>query len=158
MPQKLFRILVVDDYPCWRQWVISTLRRDPQFGSITEACDGLKGVEKAQELQPDLIVLDIGLPLQNGIEAGRQILRLAPLSKILFASGNRSREIVEASLGIGAHGYLLKCDAAVELLPAIDAVLRGQRFLSSSVSLERCTNDNSSPSDRAAQDLLRSTA
>lgn len=134
MGQGSFRILVVDDYDCWRRWVISMLQSDPRFARIDEAGDGLEGVEKAQSLQPDLIVLDIGLPLQNGIQAAEQICRLAPGSKILFASENRSLDIVQKALETGALGYLLKSDAGVELLPAIDEVLQGKHFVSCSLA------------------------
>ena len=97
--------------------------------------DGLRAVEKAQELQPDLICLDIGLPRVNGIEASRRIGEAAPKSKILFISENRCWDIVEEALRTGALGYVVKSDAATALLPAAYAVLRGSQFLSAPVSL-----------------------
>jgi CheY-like chemotaxis protein len=98
---------------------------------ISEASDGVEGVQKAIELQPDLILLDIGLPKLNGIEAAPQIRKAAPNSKILFASENRSADIIDAAMRTGASGYVVKADAASELLPAIEAVLQGQQFIPS---------------------------
>jgi DNA-binding NarL/FixJ family response regulator len=124
------RVLVVDDYAPWCQFVTSTLRKHPEFIIVGEASDGLAAVSKAQELQPDLVLLDIGLPKLNGIEAARQIRKLASSSKILFITENNSRVIAEEALRTGASGYILKSDAARELMPAIRAVLQGKQFVS----------------------------
>ena len=86
-----------------------------------------------EELKPDLILLDIGLPKLNGIEAARQIRRRSPDSKIIFLSQNSDLDVVRAALGTGALGYVLKTDAGHELLPAVDAVLGGKQFVSSSL-------------------------
>jgi CheY-like chemotaxis protein len=98
---------------------------------VCEASDGLEAVQKAQELTPDLILLDIGLPKLNGIEAARQIRKLAPNSTILFLSANSSLDIVEEALRAGASGYVVKSDARSELLSAVQAVIQGKRFVSS---------------------------
>jgi len=103
----------------------------PTCQIIGEVSDGLEAVQKAQELQPDLIVLDIGLPTLNGIEAAKQIRTQAPQSKILFLSENRSWDIAREALRSGGSGYVIKSNAASELLPAVEAVLRGKPFLSS---------------------------
>ena len=102
--------------------------------------DGLEAAQKVQELQPDLILLDIGLPKLNGIEAARQIRKLSPASKILFVSENRSRDIAEEALSTGAGGYVVKSDAATELLPAVEAILRGKRFVSTSLAGRNLTD------------------
>jgi DNA-binding NarL/FixJ family response regulator len=130
------RVLVVDDYEPWRRFVSSTLRKQPNLEVIGEASDGPEGVQKAQELQPDLIVLDIGLPTLNGIEVARRIRECAPQSKILFASENRSLDIVKEALCTGASGYVVKSDAARELLPAMDTVLQGKQFVSASLCFD----------------------
>jgi DNA-binding NarL/FixJ family response regulator len=96
------------------------------------ASDGLQAVQQAEELRPDLILLDLGLPILNGIEAARRIRELSPNSKILFFTQNCSREIAEGALGTGANGYLLKSDAT-DLLWAVDTVLKGEQFVSSRV-------------------------
>jgi len=101
---------------------------------VGEASDGLEAVHQSEELQPDLIVLDIGLPILNGIEAARRIRKLAPKSKILFLSQESSADVVQEALNSGALGYLVKTQAGSELLPAVDAVLQGRKSLSSGLS------------------------
>jgi DNA-binding NarL/FixJ family response regulator len=122
------RVLVVDDYLPWRQFVSRTLLAQPNWQVIGQVSDGLEAVQKAQDMQPDLIVLDIGLPTINGIEAARRMRTAAPESKILFLSENNSVEIAEEAFRAGAAGYVVKSTAARELLPALDAVLQGDRF------------------------------
>jgi DNA-binding NarL/FixJ family response regulator len=90
-------------------------------------------VQKAQELNPDLILLDIGLPNLNGIEAQSRLCRLVPGAKVLFLSQNNDAELLRAALSNGARGYVLKVDAGRELLNAIKATLRGERFVSSGI-------------------------
>ena len=97
---------------------------------IGEASDGLEAVQKAEELNPDLILLDIGLPKLNGIEAAHRISRLVPAAKILFVSQENDKDIVAAALSNGAKGYLRKQNAGTELLSAVEVVLRGNRFVS----------------------------
>jgi DNA-binding NarL/FixJ family response regulator len=138
---QAFRVLVVDDYEPFRRFVCSTLGTRPGLQIVGEASDGLEAVHKAEELRPDLIVLDIGLPSLNGIEAARRIRRLSPESRILFVSENRSAGILEEALRTGAGGYVVKSDAAGELLPAVEAVLGGKRFVSASLT----GNDSSAP-------------
>lgn len=135
-PQKSFpyRILVVDDFPPWRHFVSKTLQDQPELQIIGEATDGLEAVRRAKELQPDMILLDIGLPSLNGIESARRIREVSPATKILFVSENRSRDIAEAALSTGAGGYSIKSEATHELLPAIRAVLNGARFISASLA------------------------
>jgi DNA-binding NarL/FixJ family response regulator len=126
---KSVRVLVVDDYLPWRQFVCRALLARPTWQIIGQASDGLEAVQKAQDLQPDLIVLDIGLPTMNGIEAARRIGTAAPDSTIIFLSENSSVEIAEEAFRTGAAGYVVKSTAARELLPALDAVLQGDRFV-----------------------------
>jgi len=125
------RVLVVDDYEPFRQFVCSMLGKKAESQVVAEASDGLQAVHKAEELQPDLILLDIGLPKLNGIEAARRIRKLAPDSKILFLSQEFSAEIVQDALSVGAGGYVFKAHAGSELLAAVDAVLQGKQFVSS---------------------------
>lgn len=93
------------------------------------ASDGLAAVMKAAELQPDLILLDIGLPKLNGIEAARRICKVAPKSKILFLSQEIDVEVARVALSDG-HGYVLKSDAENELFAAIEVVMEGEKFVS----------------------------
>jgi len=98
---------------------------------VGEASDGLEAVQKAVELQPDLILLDIGLPRLNGIEAARQIRELVPESKIIFLTQESSAYAVREALSLGARGYVIKIMAASELFTAVEAVLSGETFVSS---------------------------
>jgi DNA-binding NarL/FixJ family response regulator len=127
-----FRTLVVDDVEDFRHFLCSTLEQGTACEVIGEASDGLHAVEQAQQLQPDLILLDIGLPSLNGIEAARRIRKLSPNSKILFFTQNCSYEIAQGALKTGASGYLLKSDAT-DLACAVETVLRGEQFVSSRV-------------------------
>jgi DNA-binding NarL/FixJ family response regulator len=95
------------------------LDKQTELEIIEQVSDGLKAVQRVQDLQPDLILLDIGLPTIHGIEAARRIRKCAPQSKILFVSENRWLEIAQQALATGAGGYVLKCDASREVLPAI---------------------------------------
>jgi DNA-binding NarL/FixJ family response regulator len=97
---------------------------------VGEASDGLQAVYQAEKLQPDLILLDLGLPTLNGIQAARRIRQISPNSKILFVSQNSSPEIAQGALKVGAHGYLVKSDTN-ELTCAISTVLAGAQFISS---------------------------
>ena len=134
MNRKLVRVLVVDDYQAWHHFVATTLQNAEDFQVVREVGDGLEAVRQAEELQPDLILLDIGLPTMNGLEAARRIREVSPNSKILFVSENRSADIVEAALNDGAEGYVLKSDAGSDLLPGIRAALEGKRFISASLA------------------------
>ena len=129
---KHLRILVVDDFVDFRRFLCSTLEQGTEWKVVGEASDGLQGVELAEQLQPDLILLDLGLPTINGIEAARRIRRLSPNSKILFFTQNCSQEIAQKALRTGAHGYLLKSDAT-NLLCAVETVLQGEQFVSGRV-------------------------
>jgi DNA-binding NarL/FixJ family response regulator len=131
------RILVVEDFAPFSQFIRSTLaeRRDVQV--IGEASDGLEAVHRAEELKPDLILLDIGLPTLNGIEAARQIRQLCPESKIIFVSQESDADIVQEALSFGALGYVVKTMAGGELLTAIKAVCGGRLFVGGGLSSPR---------------------
>jgi DNA-binding NarL/FixJ family response regulator len=128
------RILVVEDFEAWRRFISSMVEKEPQLRIICEVSDGLEAVQKAKELKPDLILLDLGLPKLNGIDAARQIRRFTPKSKILFLSQESSAAVVQEALGIGT-GYVVKADAGRELLPAVKAVMLGEQFLSSRLTV-----------------------
>lgn len=128
------RVFVVDDYEPFRRFVCSTLEKRPELQIVCEGSDGLEAVQKAEKLQPDLILLDIALPTLNGIEAARQIRKLAPDSKIIFVSQESSRDVVQEGLSLGTCGYVVKTKAGSDLLAAVDAVLEGRQFVSGGLS------------------------
>jgi len=130
------RVLVVEDFAPFLQVVRSTLAERPNVQVIGEVADGLEGVRKAELLEPDLVLLDIGLPMLNGIEAARQIRKLAPESKIIFLSQESSCEVVQEALNVGAWGYVVKTRTATDLLAAVDAVLEGRPFVSFGLSIQ----------------------
>jgi DNA-binding NarL/FixJ family response regulator len=124
-----YRVLVVDDFEPWRRHVRSTLGESSRWRIVAEAADGPDAIEKAVDLRPDLILLDVGLPTMNGIEAARRILAHDPNLRILFVSEHQSWEIAEAALCTGARGYICKSDSGRELSPAMDAIVDGGRFV-----------------------------
>ena len=106
----------------------------PELEIVCELSDGLAAVQRAEELNPDLILLDIGLPSLNGIEAARQIRKLVPKAKIIFLSQESSDDVVQEVFSSGALGYVVKTFAGGELLPAVKAVLDGKPFVSEGVA------------------------
>ncbi len=125
---------MVEDFEPFRRLIRSTLRKRLEFRIVEEVTDGLEAVQKAEELQPDLIILDIGLPSLNGIDAARRIRKLSPKSKILFMSQESSADSVQEALALGALGYVVKAHAGSELLAAVEAVLQGRQFVSTGLS------------------------
>jgi len=124
------RVLIVDDFEQWRKVVRVALQGKLGLHIFEEAADGLEAVQKAQAMQPDLVVLDIGLPMLNGIEVARHIRRVSATSKVVFLTENPSGDLRETALKDGASGYVVKSAFARELVPAVEAVLEGRQFLS----------------------------
>jgi DNA-binding NarL/FixJ family response regulator len=123
--ENTVRILIADDFAEWRARVRSFLRAHPNWQVISEACDGVEAVEKAAELLPDIVILDIGMPRMNGIEAAKIIRRRSPGSKIMFLTGIGDADFGNATLSAtGAVGYVLKTKATSELQRAVEAALQ----------------------------------
>ena len=123
------RILVVDDHVAVRRAVCSLLRSQPDFEVTCEAADGLEAIQKAQELRPDVIVLDISMPELNGLQAARQIREVAPESEIVFLSQHRASDIIHEALAIGTRGYVCKSHIASDLVDAVRAAGQHGNFL-----------------------------
>jgi len=134
------RILVVDDFEPWRRSIVSMIEEDPEFQVIHEASDGFEAVRICQELRPDVVVLDVGLPGLSGLEAARQIRVLSPDSKILFLSVIPNPDVIREALRIGAAGYIAKADAVRDLLPAVRAAAADQEFLTFTILPEAETD------------------
>lgn len=128
VPARDNTIVIADDFAAFRRFLRLVLQENG-FHNVAEASDGLEAVAKAAELQPDLVLLDIGMPNLDGMKASAQIRSVAPEAKILFVSQNTDPEIVRAALSDGAGGYVCKSELNRELLPAIEAVLEGKKFV-----------------------------
>ena len=127
------QILLVEDSLPFRDFISRDLRSRPELELVGEVSDGLAAIQQAQDLQPDMVILDIGLPKLNGIEAAREIRKRSPKSRILFLTQELSADLAQAALDTGAEGYLVKMAAGRELTPALSAVLGGERFVSAVV-------------------------
>ena len=135
LPTSRIRVLVIEDCEPFRRSLVTTIQQHPELQVIGEVSDGLTAVREAQELQPELILLDIGLPSLNGMEVARQISRLCPRSKVIFVSQKSSSDIVHTALAIGAKGYVAKTDVGRDLLSAVYAVFRGEQVVSPSLAV-----------------------
>jgi DNA-binding NarL/FixJ family response regulator len=134
VPTPAIRVLIAEDYEPFRRFLSSTVQNRYETLVISEVADGLEAVQKARELQPELVLLDIGLPRLNGIQVIRQIRKLSPRSRILFVTQESSADLMHEAFQSGAAGYLIKADAGRELTIAVDAVLRGERYVSTSLA------------------------
>jgi DNA-binding NarL/FixJ family response regulator len=130
----VFRILVADDHEVVRKGLISLLQSQPDWQVCGEAADGREAVEKAQQLKPDVVILDIGMPSLNGLEATRQILKINPQARVLILTLHDSDQVVREVLNAGARGFLLKSDAARDLVAAVEALRRDKTYFTSKVA------------------------
>jgi DNA-binding NarL/FixJ family response regulator len=129
----MLRVVVVEDFEPVRDWICSKLQQRRELKVVCAVSDGLEAVRRIEELQPDIILLDIGLPGLHGIEVARRVANSAPTTKILFVSQERSSAVVGEALRMGAGGFVMKSQAESDLLPAIEAVSRGGIFVSDAV-------------------------
>ena len=133
------RILIVDDFEGFRRFVASTLQQRPGLRIVGEAADGLEALERARQLQPDLILLDIGLPHLSGMEVARRVREVAPGAKILFLSVESDPDLAQEAVRLGA-GFVHKLRAQIDLLTAIEAVLSGGQFVSPGLEINGGTD------------------
>jgi DNA-binding NarL/FixJ family response regulator len=126
--RRVARILVADDFAEWRARARLILQARPEWQVIAEACDGLQAVQRTSELHPDIVLLDLRMPILNGIEAAQRILQACPTSAVIFVTQDNDEDIRAAALATGAAGYLLKAHAMRHLVPAIEAALGDDSF------------------------------
>jgi len=129
-----FRILIADDHEIVRHGIRTLIAEHPGWEVCGEAVDGRDAVEKARALCPDLALLDVGMPNLNGLDAARQILAFAPRTRVLILTMHESEQVVREVLEVGARGFLLKSDAARDLVSAVEALQRRTTFFTSSVA------------------------
>jgi DNA-binding NarL/FixJ family response regulator len=127
------RILIADDHGGWRTLVRSMLTCEPGLQVVAEAADGVEAVQRAAELSPDVVLLDISMPSLNGMQATRWIRNILPECKILILTGFRIPEFAEEAMRNGATGYVIKSSASDDLIPAIQAVFAGETFVSDAI-------------------------
>ena len=129
-----FRILIADDHEIVRRGIRALIENHPGWEVCAEASDGREAVEKVRELRPDLALIDVSMPNLNGLDAARQIVDIAPQTRVLILTMHESEQIVREVLEVGARGFLLKTDAARDLVSAIQALQRRTTFFTSSVA------------------------
>jgi len=128
------RILVADDHEVVRKGIRAILEAHSGWEVCGEAVDGRDAVEKAEALKPDVVIIDIGMPLLNGLDATRQILKQRAATKVLVLTMHESEQVVQQVLEAGARGYLLKSDASRDLLNAVEELKRNKTFFTSKVA------------------------
>src|SRR5215469_4268237 len=131
---RTIKILVVDDFAQWRSMLRSLLEANSDFKVIAEARNGCEAIEKAGQLHPDVVLLDVGMPLLNGLEAAPRIRQVSPGSKIVFLTQLHDDDIRTAAFAMGADGYVLKSNMAGKLISAIQAALDGRQAMHTTLS------------------------
>jgi DNA-binding NarL/FixJ family response regulator len=122
------RILIVDDHEAVRKGVCAILSARLDIEVCGEAVNGKEAIEKTKELKPDLIILDVTMPVLNGFDAAREIRKILPEARILMLSMHESKQLVEEATRLGVHGYVTKTQASDVLLKAVDALFGNQLF------------------------------
>jgi DNA-binding NarL/FixJ family response regulator len=151
------RILVADDHEVVRHGVRALLEGRAGWEVCAEAADGRDAVEKAVQLKADIVILDIGMPNLNGLEATRQILRVLPQARILILTMHESEQVVREVLEAGARGFLLKSDAGRDLVAAVEALQRHKTFFTSKVAemvLDSFLKSKPRPADEPEREIL----
>jgi DNA-binding NarL/FixJ family response regulator len=128
------RILLADDHEIVREGVRAMIQRQPGWEICGEAATGREAVAQAEKLKPDIVIMDVGMPELNGLDATRQIRRVLPKVEVLIFTANETEEIVRQVFQAGARGYLLKTEASKHLMPALEMLCKHRTYFSSKVS------------------------
>lgn len=147
MEKRLVTILLVEDFSPVRAIITSLLDENPDLRVIGEASDGVEAVTKAQELRPEVVLMDIGLPKLNGLEAASRIRELVPSSKIVFLTQETSVEVLKEALSLGSWGYIVKQQTRKDLLRGVTSILQGRRFVSGGLDGNGLASTNPTPLD-----------
>jgi DNA-binding NarL/FixJ family response regulator len=129
IPHRRFRILVADDHPVIRKMVRATLERDPRFEVCAEAVDGAQAIETAKKVEPDVAVLNVTMPVVNGLKAAYEIKKHLPEIAIVILTTHVDKEFVEVAKKMGVRAYVAKTKAGEALIKAVDAAVKGEDFL-----------------------------
>lgn len=131
---KSITLFLADDHTIVRQGLAKLLEGEPDLRVVGEAENGREAVEKVEELKPDIVLMDIAMPLLNGIEATRQIRKICPQTKVIILSMHSHNRYISELFSLGASGYLLKDSTGTDIIKAIHAALKGETYLSPSIS------------------------
>ena len=134
MNERPISILLADDHTIVRQGLAKVLEAEPGFRVVGEARDGREAISQVEQIKPDIVIMDITMPMLNGIEATRQIKKANRNTKIIILSMHSHNRFISELFGLGASGYLLKDSSGTDIVNAINAALRGDTFLSPSIS------------------------
>ena len=155
MNDKAITIVLADDHTIVRQGLAKLIEAEPNIQVVGEAENGRQAVTKVEKLQPDIVIMDIGMPLLNGIEATRQIKKIAPRTRVIILSMHAHDRYISELISLGASGYLLKDSTGGEIIKAISAAIKGDTYLSPSIS-RRVIEDYLSLKKKSSQEDLYS--
>lgn len=153
MGDPIIRLFLVDDHTVVRQGLAKLLNAEPDLKVIGEAENGREAIKKVEKQLPDVVLMDIAMPLMNGIEATRHITKLTPRPKVIILSMHTHDRYISELLRIGASGYLLKDASGRDIIQAIHAVMRGDTYLSPSISRRVIEDYVSMKNQRSGEDL-----
>jgi len=152
MADKAVTVLLADDHTIVLQGLAKLLEGEPNIRVVGEAHNGREAVTKVEELKPDVIVMDIAMPILNGIEATRQIKKIRPQSKVIILSMHSHDRFINELFSLGASGYLLKDSTGQDIIRAIQAAVRGDTYLSPSISRRVIENYVSLKKNKSSQE------
>jgi two-component system response regulator NreC len=153
MAGKSVTIVLADDHTVVRQGLVKLLEAEPNFKVVGDAENGREAVEKVEKLQPDVVLMDIAMPMLNGIEATRQIKKISPQTKVVILSMHSHARYINELFSLGASGYLLKNSTGSDIIDAIRAALKGDNYLSPSISKQVIQDYISMKTQSASDDL-----
>lgn len=151
MPVKQISILLADDHTIVRQGLAKLLEGETSFNVVGEAENGREAVQKTEKLKPDVVLMDIAMPMLNGIEATRQIKKISPQTKVIILSMHSHDRYINELFTLGASGYLLKNSTGTDIIKAIQAAMKGHTYLSPSIS-RQVVDEYVSMKSRSAED------